>query len=130
MYTVKRTKKFKDKFRVLDENDNETILEVEIDIDKMFNDFHQNWRAMELANIEIERGSFDYKKLGNAVIALITVVFGKKNTDKLLSVYGANYIELVQDVIPYIADVIKPEFDKQVKVRQKANKQKIKDLLK
>lgn len=129
MYTVKRSKKFTEKFKVED-NGKELILDIELDIDKMFNDFHKEWRNMELANIEIQKGSLDYIKLGNAVISVLNVVFGKDNTDKLIKFYGANYIELVQDVIPFIADVIKPEFDRQVKVRQKANKQKIRELFK
>lgn len=128
MYKVKRKQKFVEQFQV-ENPDGETLtLDVEIALDKQFNDFQKNFRSMEVANIEIQKGSFDYKKLGYAVIGLMNVIFGEKNTEKLIAFYGANYIELIQDVMPFIVNVIKPQFEKEMKQRRKENKMKLREL--
>lgn len=128
MYKVKRKQKFIEQFQVENPDGEQLTLDVEIALDKQFNDFQKNFRAMEVANIEIQKGSFDYKKLGYAVIGVMNVVFGEKNAEKLIAFYGSNYIELIQDVMPFITDVVKPQFEKEMKQRRKENKAKLRQL--
>lgn len=128
MYKVKRKQKFIEQFQVENPDGEQLTLDVEIALDKQFNDFQKNFRAMEVANIEIQKGSFDYKKLGYAVIGIMNVVFGEKNAEKLIAFYGANYIELIEDVMPFIIDVVKPQFEKEMKQRRKENKAKLRQL--
>lgn len=128
MYKVKRKQKFTETFQVENPNGETLTLDVEIALDKQFNDFFKNFRSMEVANIEIEKGSFDYKKLGHAVMGVMNVVFGESNAEKLINFYGANYIELIEDVMPFITEVVKPQFEKEVKQRKKDNKAKLRQL--
>lgn len=130
MYKIKRDKKFKEQLEVENDNGEKLTLDVEITLDKQLNEFTKNWRNLEVMNINVQQGKLDYMQMGNAVISIMGVVFGENDAKKLIDFYNCNYIELIQDILPFIVGVIKPQFDKVIKEHTKRNKQALKELTK
>lgn len=130
MYKIKRDKKFKEQLEVENDNGEKLTLDVEITLDKQLNEFTKNWRNLEVMNINVQQGKLDYMQMGDAVISIMGVVFGENDAKKLIDFYNCNYIELIQDILPFIAGVIKPQFDKVIKEHTKRNKQALKELTK
>ena len=56
----------------------------------------------------------DIEKIGNIFISLLNLIFGAEQTQLLLTFYEQNYIDLINDITPFIFDVVKPSMDKYV----------------
>lgn len=50
-----------------------------------------------------------YEKLGSAVISIIKSVFGEVQTDIILDFYNHRYNDIIQEVAPFIIEVVIPE---------------------
>lgn len=128
MYQIKRKKLFTEQLKISNPDGKELIIDVELSLDTQLREFESKFRNIEIINSHINAGTATYSQLGQGVIDLMEVVFGKLNTQKLISFYTGNYIEMIQDIMPFITDVVKPEFDKQKQESIKRAKKAIRDL--
>lgn len=128
MYQIKRKKLFTEQIKISNPDGKELIIDVELSLDTQLREFESKYRNIEIINSHINAGTATYSQLGQGVIDLMEVVFGKLNTQKLISFYTGNYIEMIQDIMPFITDVVKPEFDKQKQESIKRAKKAIRDL--
>ena len=131
-YQARRFKKVIEDFELVDEN-NQIIerLHVELDAGSIVEKIRQKYIKLVRANREIQNVHTDinseeeilnaYSFLGTAVSDLIEAVFGKEDTEKILKFYENNYVELSQEVIPFITQVVLPKLNEVAK----QNKQNI-----
>ena len=131
-YQARRFKKVIEDFELVDEN-TQIIerLHVELDAGSIVEKIRQKYIKLVRANREIQNVHTDinseeeilnaYSFLGTAVSDLIEAVFGKEDTEKILKFYENNYVELSQEVIPFITQVVLPKLNEVAK----QNKQNI-----
>lgn len=50
-----------------------------------------------------------YEQLGAAVITMMETVFGKEDTQAIMDFYENDYVEIVQQIMPFIINVILPK---------------------
>lgn len=58
--------------------------------------------------------------LGCAVIDLFEAVFGKEDAKSILDFYGNRYVEMCQEVVPFITQIVIPEVRKIAQQNKKA----------
>lgn len=129
-YQAKRKKKFIEDFELVDENGNIfKTLHVQLDADDMVAKLNRKYT--ELCRVlaettEIKRKSQSneeisdcVEKLGNAVIQMFEAVFGEEDTKTIVSFYDNRYIEMCQEVVPFIKNVVMPRVRKIKKENQK-----------
>ncbi len=129
-YQAKRKKKFIEDFELVDENGNvlET-LHIQLDADDMLAKLNRKYTELcrTLAETtEIKRKAHSneemgdcVEKLGNAVIQMFEAVFGEEDTKTIISFYDNRYIEMCQEVVPFIKNVVIPRIGKIKKENQK-----------
>lgn len=128
MYQIKRRKLFTEKLNIVNPDGKEITIDVELSLDTQMREFESKYRSIQIINNHVNAGTATYSQLGQGVIDLMDVVFGKINTQKLITFYTGNYIEMIQDIMPFITDVVKPEFDRQKEESVKKARKAIKDL--
>jgi hypothetical protein len=111
MYELKRRKKLTEELALKDDN-NKIVqtLKIEIDPDAMLGEYVQAQNAVIRAKEALSGETSEEKatEYGNAVVAVLQVVLGAENTEKLLTFYENRYSELLEDIWPYIMNVINP----------------------
>ena len=50
-----------------------------------------------------------YEHIGTIVLEMMEIVFGEKNTKEIMSFYENDYVEIIQQVMPFIINIILPE---------------------
>ena len=112
-YQVKRKSRIKERLELCDESGAVVLpVDVEINIDDMAGRITAAQQTLGMAQELINREPQSEKAqeaFGSAVIALFSVIFGKKNTDKILAFYSGRYTEMLVDVFPFINDCIMPK---------------------
>lgn len=129
-YQAKRRKKVIEEFELV--NENGCIVEtlhVELNADSMIEKLRRKHLAViktfqELNEIqagsdkpEIVQGA--YNTLGIAIADMIEAVFGKEDTEKIIAFYENNYVEMTQEVIPFISEVVIPKVEMIAKENKK-----------
>lgn len=128
MYQIKRRKLFTEKLKFSNPDGKELTIDVELSLDTQMREFESKYRNLQILNDHVNTGNATYSQLGQGVIDLMEVVFGKLNTQKIITFYTGNYIEMIQDIMPFIVDVVKPEFDRQKQESIKRARKAIRDL--
>lgn len=118
-YQAKKRKKFVENFELIDENGNLfKTLHVELDADDMVAKINRKYTA--LCNVlnettEIKRNSQSHEEiqgcietLGNAVVQLFEAVFGVEDATTIVDFYDNRYIEMCNEVVPFITKVVIP----------------------
>ena len=118
-YQAKKNKQFIEDFELIDENgDLFRTLQVRLDADDMVAKISRKYtdlcQALKETN-EIKRKSQSneeiedcVEKLGNAVVQLFEAVFGIKDTKTIVEFYDNRYIEMCNEVVPFITKVVIP----------------------
>ena len=78
--------------------------------------------------IAAQQGS-NTEKIGKAIVELLAAIFGMENTNKILIFYEKRYLEMLEDLTPYIRDVVYPkvtEYSHKNAERLKALKNQVK----
>lgn len=114
MYKVKRNHIVEE--LEIEDNGKTLKLDVDINVDTML-------KAYTSAQYKIAQASLDAKEaasandmskaeeaMGNAVLALFEVVFGEKQTQKIINFYDNKSLEMLGDIAPFIAEVVAPKF--------------------
>lgn len=124
MYTVERKKDLIDTL-CLKDGEKELKIEVKLNLTKTLTTFEKSFRKLQLVQIEIQKGSTDFKKMGDAILDVFEIVFGKEDSTKMINFYDGDYTTLLIDVFPFILNVVFPAFEKAKKQRQKEIKQRV-----
>ena len=104
-------------------------IRVELDADNMVRKLSEKHLALinALKNVrEVKDASTEEEKangvavLGAAVIDLFEAVFGKEDAKAILDFYGNRYVEMCQEVVPFITQIVIPEVRKIAKQNKKA----------
>ena len=112
MYELKRSKKIFEEVKIGDD-----ILTVNISADTALKEFNKNFNAVVAAENQLKQltGGTDadieqaVDAYSQAVIGLLRLIFGEENTEKILTFYENNYVEMVNEVFPFVLDVILPK---------------------
>lgn len=115
MYEIKKSRRITEDVE-FSSGDERLLLHVDIDLGRMA-------RKISLAQVTLanarraaqSQDPEDLKEYGEAAIALLQLVFGDENTEKILEFYEDDYIQLVFDVMPFIYEVIIPEVSRESK---------------
>lgn len=123
-WKLKRNQKITEKLEL----DDGQIITIELDIPKMIKQFTQGYNAIlrlkvKGAKINNENIESYYNELGEAFINLMNIVFGEDNANKILNYYDDNFIACIDNVVPFIEQVINPHF-------KNYNKEKMKQIKK
>lgn len=124
MYTVERKKDLIDTL-CLKDGEKELKIEVKLNLTKTLTTFEKSFRKLQLVQIEIQKGSKDFKKMGDAILDVFEIVFGKEDSTKMINFYDGDYTTLLIDVFPFILNVVFPAFEQAKKQRQKEIKQRV-----
>lgn len=104
-------------------------IHVELDADNMVRKLSEKHVALinALKNVqEIKDASTEGEKanavtvLGAAVVDLLEAVFGREDAECILDFYGNRYVEMCQEVVPFITQIVIPEVRKIAKQNKKA----------
>ena len=104
-------------------------IHVELDADNMVRKLSEKYVALinALKNVqEIKDASTEVEKasaitvLGAAVVDLFEAVFGREDAECILDFYGNRYVEMCQEVVPFITQIVIPEVRKIAKQNKKA----------
>lgn len=118
-YQAKRKKRFIEDFELIDEKGNLfKTLHVELDADDMVAKINRKYTGLCQAlkeTTEIKRKSQSneeiadcVEKLGNAVVQLFEAVFGIEDAKTIVEFYDNRYIEMCNEVVPFITKVVIP----------------------
>ena len=115
-YQAKRKKVYEEEF-LLTEEDGTVIhtLHVSLDADSMVKKLSEKQLDLIHALKDVQEAKADeegIEKLGNAVIDVIEAVFGKEDAKTILEFYDHRYIELCQEVVPFITGEVIPKVRK------------------
>lgn len=96
------------------------VLHVEIDVEKIANDFNAAYNKVIVAEQNLQKLKADpgtrstipdvsiEKNYGDAIISLIKLIFGEENAVIILEYFEGHYIDMATEIYPFILDVIVP----------------------
>jgi hypothetical protein len=115
-YKISRSKKIVEDLEL----DGGPVLHVEIDVERISNDFNIAYNKVIAAEKALRELKADFSKrgtapdvsieknYGEAVIELLNLVFGTENTEAILTYFEGHYIELTVEIFPFIINVVVP----------------------
>ena len=98
----------------IDDNGHKVVLEVDISADRILREYtaaqYDIARAQQAAQKAKNEKDMQAAEaaLGEAILSLFRIIFGQKQLDQILQIYGDRPIEMLGDIAPFIADVIAP----------------------
>lgn len=130
-YQAKRHKKFQEDFELVNESGEVVhLLHVSLDADDMVVKINRKYTALTKAlaeTTEIKRKAENPEEiqksveiLGTAVVDLLEAVFGTEDTEKIIQFYEGRYIEISQEVIPFITQCVIPKLIEMKKDNKRA----------
>lgn len=117
-YQAKRRKIYEEDFQLLDENGKVVhALKVSLDADSMAVKLSEKHVALvnALKNIQDVKDTASENALtvlGSTVIDILEAVFGKEDAKTILDFYENKYVEMCQEVMPFVTGVVIPEVRK------------------
>ena len=126
MYQIKRNHIVEE----LEIEDNGKVLHLDVDIsvDEIIREYitarvrmQGASQAAKMAKNENDLGKAE-EAMGDAVISLFNIVFGQDNTKKILDFYDGKYIAMLEEISPFILEVVEPrviEAQKRIEDRYK-----------
>lgn len=122
-YQAKRRKQYEEEFQLVEENGTVArTLKVSLDADSMVRKLSEKHTALVRALQDVQNVKDPEKGLevlGNAVTDMFEAVFGAENTKTILEFYDNRYVEMCQEVVPFIATIVIPEVRNIAKVNKK-----------
>ena len=123
MYQLKKTAPFEDDIELLDESGKVMrTIHVSICMDKLLGRYNETINAMKAAEIAIDpKDEQSLATYGNIVMQLLRLIFGA-DADVILAHYEGRYLEMLDNIMPYIFHTIGPELRKLCRRRMDAMK--------
>ena len=123
MYQLKKTVPFEDDIELLDESGKVVrTIHVSICMDKLLGRYNETINALKAAEIAIDpKDEQSLEAYGNIVMQLLRLIFGD-DADVILAHYEGRYLEMLDNIMPYIFHTIGPELRKLSRRRMDAMK--------
>lgn len=124
-YQAKRRKIYEEDFQLLDEQGKVVhTLKVSLDADSMVTKLSEKHIALvnalkSVQNVKNTTSDNALTVLGNTVIDILEAVFGKEDAKTILDFYENKYVEMCQEVMPFVTGVVIPEVRKIAQANKK-----------
>ena len=112
MYQITRTRIVEQ--LEIDDNGAKTVLDVDISADAILKEYNQAQYAIAQAQMLAQKAKDEKdaeaaeQAMGEAILSLFKVIFGKDQLDKILQIYDNRPLEMLGDIAPFIAEVVTP----------------------
>lgn len=134
-YQAKRSKKYIEEFELVNENGEIAYhMEVKLDAAELIKNIHGKYLNLVKALGKVQKYSTEaltheetpdaIEILGQAMVDMLQVVFGKENADIIVRFYEGRYVEMAQEVFPFFTDVVVPRCDEIIKAQREQIKSK------
>ena len=123
MYQLKKDVPFEDDIELLDESGKVMrTIHVSICMDKLLGRYNETINALKSAEIAIDpKDEQSLEAYGQIVMQLLRLIFGA-DADVILAHYEGRYLEMLDNIMPYIFHTIGPELRKLSRQRMDALK--------
>lgn len=123
-YQAKRREVYEEDFQLVDEKGEvQHTLKVSLDADSVVRKLSEQHTALvrTLQEMQQVKNENALEVVGNAVDNILETVFGKEDAGIILDFYRHRYIEICQEVMPFVTEVVIPE----VRKISQANKKQV-----
>lgn len=123
MYQLKKSAPFEDDIELLDESGKVVrTIHVSLCLDKLLGRYNETVNALKAAEIAIDpKDEQSLEAYGQIVMQLLRLIFGA-DADVILAHYEGRYLEMLDNIVPYIFHTIGPELRKLSRQRMDALK--------
>ena len=123
MYQLKKSAPFEDDIELLDESGNVVrTIHISLCLDKLLGRYNETINALKSAEIAIDpKDEQSLEAYGQIVMQLLRLIFGA-DADVILAHYEGRYLEMLDNIMPYIFRTIGPELRKLSRRRMDALK--------
>lgn len=123
MYQLKKSAPFEDDIELLDESGNVVrTVHISLCLDKLLGRYNETINALKAAEIAIDpKDEQSLEAYGQIVMQLLRLIFGA-DADVILAHYEGRYLEMLDNIMPYIFHTIGPELRKLSRQRMDALK--------
>ena len=123
MYQLKKNVPFEDDIELLDESGKVVrTIHVSLCLDKLLGRYNETVNALKAAEIAIDpKDEKSLEAYGQIVMQLLRLIFGA-DADEILAHYDGRYLEMLDNIMPYIFHTIGPELRKLSRQRMDALK--------
>ena len=123
MYQLKKTVPFEDDIQLLDESGKVVrTIHVSLCMNKLLGRYNETVNALKAAEIAIDpKDEQSLEAYGQIVMQLLRLIFGA-DADVILAHYDGRYLEMLDNIMPYIFQTIGPELRKLTRQRMDALK--------
>ena len=123
MYQLKKSAPFEDDIELLDESGNVVrTIHISLCLDKLLGRYNETINALKSAEIAIDpKDEQSLEDYGQIVMQLLRLIFGA-DADVILAHYEGRYLEMLDNIMPYIFHTIGPELRKLSRQRMDALK--------
>ena len=123
MYQLKKDVPFEDDIELLDESGNVVrTIHISLCMDKLLGRYNETVNALKAAEIAIDpKDEQSLEAYGQIVMQLLRLIFGA-DADVILAHYEGRYLEMLDNIMPYIFHTIGPELRKLSRQRMDALK--------
>lgn len=123
MYQLKKSSPFEDDIELLDESGNVVrTIHISLCLDKLLGRYNETVNALKSAEIAIDpKDEKSLEAYGKIVMQLLRLIFGA-DADVILAHYEGRYLEMLDNIMPYIFHTIGPELRKLSRQRMDALK--------
>ena len=123
MYQLKKTAPFEDDIELLDESGKVVrTIHVSLCMNKLLGRYNETVNALKAAEIAIDpKDEQSLEAYGQIVMQLLRLIFGA-DADVILAHYEGRYLEMLDNIMPYIFHTIGPELRKLSRQRMDALK--------
>ena len=123
MYQLKKSVPFEDDIQLLDESGAVVhTIHVSLCLDKLLGRYTEAINALKTAEIAVDpKDEQSLEAYGQIVMQLLHLIFGA-DADVILAHYEGHYLEMLDNIMPYIFHTIGPELRKLSRQRMDAMK--------
>ena len=123
MYQLKKNVPFEDDIELLDESGKVVrTIHISLCLDKLLGRYNETVNALKTAEIAIDpKDEQSLEAYGKIVMQLLRLIFGA-DADVILAHYEGRYLEMLDNIMPYIFHTIGPELRKLSRQRMDALK--------
>ena len=123
MYQLKKSAPFEDDIELLDESGKVVhTIHISLCLDKLLGRYNETVNALKAAEIAIDpKDEQSLEAYGQIVMQLLHLIFGA-DADVILAHYEGRYLEMLDNIMPYIFRTIGPELRKLSRQRMDALK--------
>ena len=123
MYQLKKSAPFEDDIELLDESGKVVrTIHISLCLDKLLGRYNETINALKSAEIAIDpKDEQSLEAYGKIVMQLLRLIFGA-DADVILAHYEGRYLEMLDNIMPYIFHTIGPELRKLSRQRMDALK--------